>query len=284
MTAETMVPIVELQRLLTEDVPYGDLTTESLGIGDRAARIRFVARDAMVVAAIEEAGELLGLAGVDATLHVRSGDGAEPGARLVTGEGPAGGVLRAWKVAQTLVEVWSGVATATRAVVSAARSARPDVAVACTRKNVPGTKAFAIAAIKAGGAVAHRLGLSETILLFPEHRALQPERDLAAIVRELRTAAPERKLVIEVKTAAEGQAAALAGFEVIQAEKFTPEAVAQLASAVGALSPRPLIAAAGGINPENAAAFVRSGADILVTSWPYTARPADVAVEIGPAA
>jgi molybdenum transport protein len=44
--------------------------------------------------------------------------------------------------------------------------------------------------------------------------------------------------------------------------------------------PRRTIAAAGGINPDNAAAYVRAGADVLVTSWPYSARPADVAVTI----
>jgi hypothetical protein len=47
----------------------------------------------------------------------------------------------------------------------------PDIAVACTRKSILDTKQFAVAAVKAGGAVMHRLGLSETVLVFPEHRA-----------------------------------------------------------------------------------------------------------------
>jgi molybdenum transport protein len=284
MMPTTEIPIAELQSLLAEDVPYGDLTTESLGIGARRGRIHFAARSRMVVAAIEEAAGLLGLAGVDAKVHVRAGDLVEPGAALLTGEGPAGGLLRAWKVAQTLVEIWSGVATATRAVVAAARTVRPDVAVACTRKNVPGTKAFAVAAIKAGGAVMHRLGLSETILLFPEHRVFLSEADLATAACRLRSTAPEKKLVIEVKSPSDGRAAAAAGFDVVQAEKFTPEMIAQLASDLGAMRPRPVFAAAGGINSDNAAAFVAAGADVIVTSWPYTARPADVAVEIVPAA
>jgi molybdenum transport protein len=245
-----MISTHELQRLLAEDVPYGDLTTEALGIGGRRATIRFAARSRMVVAAIEAAAALLDLAEVTARLHARSGDRVEPGAPLLTGEGDAGGVLRAWKVSQTLTEIWSGVATATRAVVSAARSERPEVTVACTRKNVPGTKAFAVAAIKAGGAVPHRLGLSETILLFPEHRAILPDGDLAAAARRLRGVAPEKKLVIEVKTVEDGRAAAAAGFDVIQAEKFTPEAIGQLAAAVASLRPRLAIAAAGGIDPD----------------------------------
>jgi len=40
------------------------------------------------------------------------------------------------------------------------------------------------------------------------------------------------------------------------------------------------LVAAGGIRPDNAAAYARAGADILVTSWPYTAPSTDVAVTI----
>jgi molybdenum transport protein len=276
----THMPIDALERLLAEDVPYGDLTTDALRIGKERGRISFAARDAMVVAAIEEATVILGLAELDATVHVRSGNAVEPGTLLLSGEGSAQALHRAWKVAQTLVEIWSGVATATRALVVAARAVRPDIAVACTRKNVPGTKALSVAAIRAGGAVAHRLGLSETILVFPEHRVFRTNPDLSVLVRELRMHTPEKKLVIEVNSVSEGVAAAMAGFDVIQAEKFTPVMVAELVSNVAMIAPRPMIAAAGGINPDNAGAYVQSGADVLVTSWPYSARPADVAVTI----
>ena len=39
----THVPIDALERLLAEDVPYGDLTTEALQIGNERGRIRFAA-------------------------------------------------------------------------------------------------------------------------------------------------------------------------------------------------------------------------------------------------
>jgi molybdenum transport protein len=55
--------------------------------------------------------------------------------------------------------------------------------------------------------------------------------------------------------------------------------VAALAAKLLRFRPRPLIAAAAGINPDNVADYVRAGADIIVTSWPYTARPCDVKVE-----
>ena len=101
-------------------------------------------------------------------------------------------------MAQTLIETWSGVATDARAIVDAATAVAPHIAVACTRKNVPGTKRFAVAAVKAGGAVMHRLGLSESVLVFPEHRAFLGGVPLSECVEQLRRAAPEKRLVIEV--------------------------------------------------------------------------------------
>jgi molybdenum transport protein len=41
---------------------------------------------------------------------------------------------------------------------------------------------------------------------------------------------------------------------------------------------RPVIAAAGGVNSDNAADYARSGADVLVTSAPYNGAPCDVSV------
>jgi molybdenum transport protein len=43
---------------------------------------------------------------------------------------------------------------------------------------------------------------------------------------------------------------------------------------------RPLIAAAGGVNAANAAAYAQAGADVIVTSAPYLARPCDVQVNL----
>ena len=228
----------QIEKLLREDAPHGDLTSEALGVSGRAGTIRFAARAQMVVAAIDEAAAMLRLAGVAVRWQARRDDAA-PGDRLLEGAGPAEALLRAWKVAQTLTEIWSGVATAARALVDAATAIRPEIVVACTRKNVPGTKALAMAAIKAGGATPHRLGLSETILVFPEHRVFRPGVEMAQIARELKARAPEKKIVIEVNGVEEAIAAAHAGFDVVQLEKFSPEAVALVAASLSGLTLRP---------------------------------------------
>jgi molybdenum transport protein len=60
--------------------------------------------------------------------------------------------------------------------------------------------------------------------------------------------------------------------------------VAELAAALGRVALRPRLAAAGGVTAINAADYARAGADILVTSAPYLAKPRDVKVRIAAAA
>ena len=269
-----------LDGFLADDVTFLDLTTQALAIGGRAGRMRFTARNAMVVACIEEAGRMIGRAGGNVELHAASGEAQTAGALLLAATGSAAALFRTWKVAQTLVEVASGIATTTRAIVEAARSEKPDIAIACARKNAPGTKLVALKAILAGGATPHRLGLSETILIFPEHRGFLGEAAAGETIATVKRAAPEKMIVVEVGSQEEALAWAAAGADIIQTEKFKPEAVASLCQALAGNKPRPRVAAAGGITADNAALYAAAGADILVTSAPYWGKPSDVSVRI----
>ncbi|MDD4912818.1 MAG: ModD protein [Sideroxydans sp.] len=263
----------ELLHLLADDVPCGDLTTETAGIGQQAARLQFCARQDMVVCAIEEAARLFELSGAKIAVFVHSGQAVSKDELLLEAQGDARTLHRVWKSAQVLVEWASGISTATAAIVKAAS----PIALACTRKNVPGTKALSIKAVRAGGATMHRLGLSETLLLFAEHRLFLDEPPAHTVAR-FKRAEPEKKLVVEVADVAEAMLWAKAGADVLQLEKFTPDDITVCRAALKRLELQTSLAVAGGIKVENAAEYVRAGADLLVTSAPYTAPPKDVQV------
>ena len=266
--------------LLAEDAPGGDLTTESLRLEGRRGRVAFAARGAMTVAGIELAARMLERRGATIALAARSGDRVEAGAALLEGEGDAAGLHLAWKASQTLVEILSGMASSARAVVDAVEAVDRHVRVACTRKTYPGGRRLAHLAVKAGGAILHRAGLSETVLVFAEHRAFLSGESLASMAETLRRAAPEKKIAIEVGAVAEAREAIAAGFDVIQLEKFSVAAVGEVAAFVRERAAPPLLAAAGGVNAANAADYVRAGAGLIVTSAPYSAAPRDVGVSI----
>ncbi|ANC92495.1 ModD protein [Azospirillum humicireducens] len=273
----TILSDAALDALLAQDVPYGDLTTDSLGIAARPARMSFAARGAMVLAGTEEAARLVEKAGGSILRVEASGTAMGAGAVFLEVDGPAGSLHRAWKVAQTLVEYASGIATRARRIVEAA----PGVTVACTRKNFPGSKDLSVKAVQAGGAVMHRLGLSETLLVFPEHRAFlaePPETWIAGLRRK----APEKKIVVEVGTVEEAVAFAQAGADVIQLEKLPPDAARAVIEATRGLTPPPAVAPAGGVTEANAAAYAAAGCRLLITSAPFFGQPADVKVVLGP--
>jgi molybdenum transport protein len=278
-----MIPIAEaeIDRLIAEDVAFGDLTTHALGIADQPGHISFAARDPMVACGTEEAARILSRLGAVPRVLVRSGQAVAPGTRLLEATGDAGALHAGWKVAQTLMEWSAGIASAVREISDAARAVTPSITVACTRKSVPMTRALSVKAVLAGGGAMHRTGLSDTILVFPEHRAFLQAETLRATLARLRAAAPERAIVVEVADEGDAMLAVAAGADVVQLEKFPPDAVALLRSRLASVLPvRTKIAAAGGINAGNAAAYAKAGADILVTSAPYTARPRDVQVHI----
>lgn len=268
-----------LDLLLQEDCPYGDLTTENLLIGDKAARLTFSARHPMTVCGSEEAVRLFELAGARAVFHVESGHEVVAGKVLLEAQGTLNALHKAWKISQNLMESASGIASAAHAIVTRLRDAGFVVPVAATRKNFPGTKALAVKAIKAGGASMHRMGLSETLLLFPEHQRFL-ESSPTQTIKNLRSRLPEKKIIVEVKDIEAALVWSQAGADVLQLEKFSPSAVKDCLNQIAVLrgAERPTIAVAGGVHLHNALEYASAGAEVLVTSAPYAAAPSEVQV------
>lgn len=274
----------ELETLLSEDVPYGDLTTASLGITDQRARITFSTRDRPLVASCtEEAIRLCGLYGLEIDGFVKSGTLIPPKSVFLEAHGEAGNVHRIWKSVQNLLDYAGGIATYTREAVLLARSINPDIVVATTRKTTPFTKKIAIKAVESGGGVAHRLGLSESILVFDYHRIFFPNDEMfAKALNKAKKANPEKKIIIEAGDIAEALKFASQGADILQLEKLPLTKLADAVRILRADYPNITLIATGGISTKNIAEYAASGVDMIVTSSPYNAQPADIKVRIEP--
>jgi len=266
---------------IADDVAQGDLTTRILGIGSRQGRIVFSLKKAGRTSGIDAAEKTLRKLGLEITERAPDGIDAPDRGVLIAAEGKAAALFMSWKVAQNVLEWSCGVAEYTARMVRAARSKNPHIQVSTTRKNIPGTKALALSAVLNGGGIIHRGSASETILLFANHRAfLDFDHSAEAwkrVVDQLRTEAPEKKIIIEAETLDEVKAALPSLPDIIQLDQFSPAAVRE---AVDIAEGRCLISAAGGITADNAADYAAAGAGLLVTSSPYYAKPSDVKVQI----
>jgi len=67
----------EIDRLIEEDLPYFDLTTDSLGINDMDAVMTFTARKELIVSCSEEVARILQKFGVQYVDIVSSGKSIE---------------------------------------------------------------------------------------------------------------------------------------------------------------------------------------------------------------
>lgn len=274
------IPDNRLEYFIAEDVPYTDLTTTLLGIANKRGEMEYYTREACVVAGVEEVERIAVKCGCRAELLVRSGERVEANAALLRVIGFAGDLHQVWKVGLNLLDHLSAVATKTRKMVEVTHAANPTCEVLTTRKSMPGCKDLLTEAIMAGGAYPHRLGLSETVLVFDNHWEFMGGFD--AFVEQLpaiRRRCVEKKLFVEANPE---QARILvdAGVDGVQFDKVQPDELAVLVPELRAINPYVTLVAAGGINPGNAADYASTGVDALVTTSLFTAKPLDMSVRM----
>ncbi|ACF14944.1 modD protein [Chloroherpeton thalassium ATCC 35110] len=267
----------EISKFIQEDVPYFDLTTLALGIAEKKGKITYHTRHETVACGTEEAARVLEKCGAKVTTLVPSGSLLSDGELMLEAEGAAGTLHTAWKVSLNLLEYMSGVATRTNKLVTLARRENPNITVAITRKIFPGTKSLSVKAVLAGGAHLHRLGLSETVLVFKQHLVFMGGlSEFLHQLEALKIECKEKKIGIEVDNEAQAFEVAEAGVDMVQFDKIPANDLTKTVSNLKAKYPSLQIAAAGGINGENVREYAATGVDILVTTWPYFGKPADI--------
>lgn len=271
----------DIDQLIEDDVPMGDMTTNLLNLSGQKASIALYARGQMTICCTEEAVRMYQKAGLEIQFSVTSGTQLNENDKILEASGDAASVHLIWRTGGALIEYASGVATRTRQLVEAAKGAVP---VAGTRKHPPYLKKVALKALMAGGGVPHRTGLSDTILIFREHLLFTGGyENLPALVKQTKAKQKERKIVVEAHTVDEALLVAQSGAEVIQVDKMPTDEFHSCVKTCKAANPSVSVIAAGGVNASNAKAYADAGADVLVTSWMYYAPPADVRVSISPA-
>lgn len=269
-----------LDFLLSEDVPYIDLTSDILGIADELGEMEYFTREACTVCGVEEVARLAEMEGCETEPLCRSGQPMKAGEALLRVRGDAGSLHKVWKVGLNLLDHLSAVATKTQGMVDAVHKENPRCEVLVTRKSMPGCKDLLIHAVMAGGAYPHRLGLSETVLVFDHHmKFLGGFDEFVKRIPEFRSRCIEKKLFVEA-TAEQARILARTDVDGIQFDKVPIDELAELVSEIRAVNQHVTLIAAGGINPTNAAAYAATGVDGLATTAPFTAKPLDMSVRM----
>jgi len=225
-------------------------------------------------------------------LERADGDAVAVGDVVARTTGRARALLTAERTALNFVQRASGIATATRRYVEAARQGG-HAAVHDTRKTAPGLRRFDKAAVRAGGGRNHRLGLHDEAMLKDNHLDLSrvPSGDVAArtayVARVRASLGPNVRLHVEARDEDEARAAIAGGADVVLLDNFAPAELARLVPRLREYAaerpgrPAVELEASGGIDLETVAAFSATGVDRLsVGALTHSVRALDLSLGI----
>ncbi|MBC7371069.1 MAG: carboxylating nicotinate-nucleotide diphosphorylase [Bdellovibrionaceae bacterium] len=165
--------LVELIRAaIKEDMPSGDVTTESLAMKPRLGRARLKAKEDIVVSgAMAFEQTMLNLEpNCKVKWHFEEGDQILKNQIICTIEGDLVQILKAERVALNFLGHLSGIATFTRRFVKALEGSKTRVLD--TRKTTPAFRELEKKAVVHGGGLNHRMNLSTAILIKDNHIAV----------------------------------------------------------------------------------------------------------------
>lgn len=270
-----------IDRFIKEDVPYIDLTTLALGINNQKGTIQFFTREDAILCGTEEVIKIFNKLNIELLNAQSSGTLIKKGEIFLEGKGNAEDLHMAWKVSQNLLDYSSGIATQTKKLVDKVFKINPNLHIITTRKVVPGTKELAVKAVISGGGFPHRLGLSETILIFKQHlNFLGGVDELIKIIETVKSKACEKKVIAEVETIDEAIKLCKNGIDGIQFDKIHYDDLKLYVDTLKNINPSIVILASGGINENNIEEYAKTGASAIVTTSVYHAKPIDIGCKI----
>jgi molybdenum transport protein len=273
----------EIDQLIHEDLPYYDLTSLSIKMGSKVATVSFTTTEETVICGTEEVLKIFEKFNIAPTLISVSGEQIEAGIKFLEAEGLAKNIQAVWRTAANLLEFASGIATRTKLMLDAAHEIAPDINIVTTRRTIPFTRKIAAKAVRAGGGQIHRLGLSDSILIFDKHFNLLG--GVEAVIKkltEIKKRSEGKSISIEARNTNDALLIAKSDIDTLQLNKMDAIEIKKIVPEIRKINPSLRIAAAGNISFENMKEFAGTGVDVIVTSSPYYGEPAEFLVNIEP--
>lgn len=269
-----------IQRALEEDVPFGDLTTESFVPEDASAQAVLRAREAGVFSGGEVLTRVMSALSDDVVVvpHLQDGERFTVGAELARITGPARPILTGERTALNLVQRMSGIATVTADYVSAV--AGSGARITDTRKTTPGLRALERHAVRSGGGHNHRFSLSDAVMAKDNHLAALSRQgiSLAEAVASARGRLPHTvHIEVEVDRLDQVDAALEGGADTIMLDNFS---LSELRRGVELIAGRAQVEASGGITLNTVAEIAATGVDVIsVGALTHSVRALDLGLD-----
>jgi len=271
-----------VEEALVEDLGRaGDITSNATIPADAQAKCILATRQDGVLCGLDFAQAAFAAIDADVRFSAKKTDcdTLEAGDIIAKIEGNARAILAAERVALNFLMRMSGIASYT--ALFARQIEHTAAQVCCTRKTVPGHRAFDKYAVKCGGGSNHRFGLDDAILIKDNHIAVAGGVR-TAIERARSFAGHLVKVEVEVDTIRQFEEALEAGPDVVLLDNMSNKL---LVEAVGINQKHNAgevkLEASGNVNIDTVRAIAETGVDYISTSKITMAAPTlDIGLDI----
>jgi nicotinate-nucleotide pyrophosphorylase (carboxylating) len=259
-----------LKTWLLEDIGRGDRTTN--GLFDREVGIgkaEWIAKENGIIAGLPIAGRVFQLLDdlIKFTAIAREGEKCQAGQAIAKIEGNFDSLLTGERVALNIAMPLSGIATLTRQY--ADKIADLPTKLVDTRKTTPGLRILEKYATVVGGAINHRMGLDDAVMIKDNH--IQAAGGIERAIARLRSNIPY-PLTIEVETTTleEVKESIEHGADIIMLDNMAVEQMVKAVQLIRQHSDRIKIEASGNITLETIRVVAETGVDYISSSAPIT--------------
>jgi nicotinate-nucleotide pyrophosphorylase (carboxylating) len=265
-----------IETALKEDMPQGDITSESIIPASSLSRAVFLAKEAGRLAGLDVARRVYEKIDQAVVFKKRFEDGADfkKGDILAEVRGHSIALLKGERTSLNFLQRLSGIATTTRKYVLAVKGTKTKILD--TRKTTPGLRALEKYAVRMGGGQNHRLNLSEMVLIKDNH--LRLAGSVSQAVHKARAGVrPGVKIEVEVTDFGGAREALEAGADMIMLDNMTLPAVKHIVSFLGGRVP---VEVSGGVTVERAGRIAALGVDFIsVGGLTHSYHSVDISLE-----
>lgn len=265
-----------IEAALTEDMPEGDITSESIIDPKSVSEAHMISREKGVLAGIEIAESVFKK--IDHTVEfkkiIKDGQEFNKNRRLAQIKGSSISILKGERLALNFIQRLSGIATLTKKCTNVLKGTKTKLLD--TRKTTPCLRMLEKYAVRMGGGVNHRLNLSEMILIKDNH--LQLVGSIKESIQRARQAVGD-KIKIEVETTCLGEVkeALQYGADIIMLDNMTPQEIRRAVTLVKGKVP---LEVSGNINLDNLSEVAGLGVDFIsVGSLTHSYESLDISLD-----
>ncbi|RXJ93554.1 ModD protein [Malaciobacter molluscorum] len=271
----------ELCRYINEDLPYLDLTTYVQEEKNIKATLEIYTREDIIVACSEEAASIAKILGCKIKKFEPSKTELKKGEVILKIKGSYEKIQQVLKLSQVLLEYSCKIATQTNNMLKIIKQYNSSCELLTTRKTIPFSKRMCIKAILCGGALPHRLGLSESILFFDYHRIIYDNNEtFYKEINKLKNRLPEKKIVVESKTYEDSKKLIENCIDVLQLDKIDLDTTKKIIEYKNKINKNIKILLCGGINLSNVKDYAKLEIDGIVSSSMYSCGMANLGCKL----